>query len=92
MPTQVYYSEIVNLIVIFVNKYNRLKATVDRATGRPIPSLATRISINSYTDLWCENEIAQRCLALLAAGMRGEKEYSCTAVYNCSQIGPIYTV
>ena len=24
MPTQVYYSEIVNLIVIFVNKYNRL--------------------------------------------------------------------
>jgi hypothetical protein len=26
MPTQVYYSEIVNLIVIFVNKYNRLKA------------------------------------------------------------------
>jgi hypothetical protein len=27
MPTQVYYSEIVNLIVIFVNKYNRLKAT-----------------------------------------------------------------
>jgi hypothetical protein len=22
MPTQVYYSEIVNLIVIFVNKYN----------------------------------------------------------------------
>ena len=33
MPTQVYYSEIVNLIVIFVNKYNRLKA-IDLARPR----------------------------------------------------------
>jgi hypothetical protein len=36
MPTQVYYSEIVNLIVIFVNKYNRLKAIYDHDRRLPV--------------------------------------------------------
>jgi hypothetical protein len=49
MPTQVYYSEIVNLIVIFVNKYNRLKATPVVLCGcaAPLARIGTNIPDDS---------------------------------------------